>query len=40
MSAVEVLDFLLGIAWLAIVPLFLAAYGGHLAAEALPDLIA
>src|SRR5689334_17137251 len=37
MSSLEVFDFLLGIAFLAIVPFVLAAYGGHLAAQTLPN---
>jgi hypothetical protein len=37
MESIKWLDFLLGTLVLAVVPLFLAAYGGHLAAQSLPD---
>jgi hypothetical protein len=37
MSTIEILDFLVGIVWLAVVPFVLAAYGGHLAAQTLTE---
>src|SRR6516165_7235751 len=37
MSSLELFAFVLGLVWLPIVPLVLAAYGGHLGAKALTD---